>query len=153
MKLFKLLKGIRCRVLGSVLIEIKGLYHNDKLVEKGGLFFCINGQNSNGEEFISSAVNRGAVAIVTERELKGYNNITQILVKNVRKTMSLISKNYYENPAKNLKLVAVTGTNGKTSTTYMIDSMLKSLGYSSAIIGTNGVFYNDKKILLRNYVE
>ena len=146
MKLFKLLKGIRCRVLGSVLIEIKGLYHNDKLVEKGGLFFCINGQNSNGEEFISSAVNRGAVAIVTERELKGYNNITQILVKNVRKTMSLISKNYYENPAKNLKLVAVTGTNGKTSTTYMIDSMLKSLGYSSAIIGTNGVFYNDKKI-------
>jgi len=146
MKLYKLLKGIKCRVLGSQLLEIEGLYHNDKSVKKNGLYFCLNGLNYCGNDFIYSAINNGAVCVVTEKEIKGLKGVTQILVGNARKVMSLIAKNFYNNPAKNLKLIGVTGTNGKTSTTYMISDMLNQLGYLSALIGTNGVVFNDKVI-------
>ena len=143
-KLFNLLKGVKCRVLGSLLVDIGGLYHNDKDVKENGLFFCLNGLKNNGIKFVNSAINNGAVVIVSECELKGLLGVTQILVKNARKAMSLIAKNFYGNPSKELKLIGVTGTNGKTSTTHMIDDMLKQLGYTSAIIGTNGVIYNGK---------
>lgn len=143
-KLFNLLKGVKCRVLGSLLVDIGGLYHNDKDVKENGLFFCLNGLKNNGIKFVNSAINNGAVVIVSECEIKGLLGVTQILVKNARKAMSLIAKNFYGNPSKELKLIGVTGTNGKTSTTHMINDMLKQLGYTSAIIGTNGVIYNGK---------
>lgn len=146
MKLFKLLKGIRCRVLGSTLIEIEGLYHKDKEVKNKGMYFCLTGSNFDGVNYVNSAIKSGATAIVSEREIQGVCGITQILVKDIRKAMSLISVNFYNNPAKKLKLIGVTGTNGKTTTTYMISGLLKNLGFSSAIIGTNGVIYNDKRI-------
>lgn len=146
MKLFKLLKGVRCRVLGRMSIEIEGLYISDKGVLSGGLYFCLNGRSYNGEQFVLSAIEKGVVAIVAEKEFQGLHGITQILVKDARKAMSLIAANYYNNPAKDLKLIGVTGTNGKTTTTHMISDMLNGLGYSTAIIGTNGVLYKDKKI-------
>lgn len=146
MKLFELLKGVKCRIFGSSLIEVDGLFHFDKDIKGKGLFFCLNGTNTQGEEYVLSAINRGAVAIVSEKEIKGLHKITQILVKNVRKAMSLIAINYYNNPAKDLKLIGITGTNGKTSTTYILMNMLNYLGYPTAIIGTNGVIYNNKKI-------
>ena len=95
MKLFKLLKGIRCRVLGSMILDIGGLYHNDKDVKENGLFFCLNGLNFNGSDFVESAIKNGAIAIVVENEIRNLRNVTQILVKDVRKTMSLIAKNFY----------------------------------------------------------
>ena len=143
-KLFKLLKGVKCRVLGSLLVEIDGLFHNDKEVKENGLFFCLNGLKNSGADYVNSAISNGAVAIVSECEIKGLFGVTQILVKNIRKAMSLIAKNFYGNPSKNLKLIGVTGTNGKTSTTYMINDMLSQLGYVSSIVGTNGVIYNGK---------
>ena len=65
MKLFSLLKGIKCRVYGSMLFEIEGLFHYDKDVKKNGLFFCLSGEKSDGKSFVLSAINNGAVAIVT----------------------------------------------------------------------------------------
>lgn len=146
MKLFKLLKGVECRVFGSPLVEIEGLFHNNNDVVQGGLFFCLNGKTFNGEDFISDAVNRGAVAVVVNREIKNLHGVVQVVVRDTRKTMSKIACNFYDNPAKNLKIIGVTGTNGKTTTTHMIASLINNSGKVAAIIGTNGVFYNNKKI-------
>lgn len=146
MKLFKLLKNINCRIFGLASIEIEGLYHNDKDVRENGLFFCINGKNFSGENFVINAIKNGAVAIVTESEITNIHGVTQILVKNVRKAMSLIACNFYGNPAEKLKIIAVTGTNGKTTTTHMIAGLMQNLGRNCAIIGTNGAIYNNKKI-------
>ncbi len=146
MKLYKLLKGIKCRVLGLLNIDVKSLHIKDVNVKNGGMYFCIKGTNVDGLAYVQSAISLGACVIVAERELSGFYGVTQVLVKDVRKTMSLIAKNFYGNPAENLKLIGVTGTNGKTTTTYMISRMLDNLGYSSAIIGTNGVVYNGKII-------
>lgn len=146
MKLFKLLKGVECRVFGSPLVEIEGLFHNNKDVVQGGLFFCLSGKNFNGENFIGEAVKCGAVAVVVNREIENLHGVVQVVVRDTRKAMSKIACNFYENPAKNLKIIGVTGTNGKTTTTYMIASLINSSGRAAAIIGTNGVFYNNKKI-------
>ena len=88
MKLFKLIKNIKCRILGNINLDIFGLYHRDTDVEKGGLFFCINGTKTNGEEFVQNAAKNGAVAVVTEKELKGVC-LTQIIVSDTRRAMSM----------------------------------------------------------------
>ena len=146
MKLYSLLKNIKCRVYGSMLVDISGLYHNDKEVKNGGLFFCLSGEKFNGHDFVKNAVNNGAVAIVTEEEFFGLKNITQVIVNNVRKTMSLIACNFYNNPTKKLKIIGVTGTNGKTTTSFMLAGLIESVGKKCAVIGTNGVHYLGKVI-------
>lgn len=146
MKLFKLLKGIKCRVLGSMLVDVVGLSCNDKDIKDSYVYFSINGIKVNGVCYINSAVKNGATVIVTEKEVVGLSGIVQVLVKDVRKTMSLIAKNFYNNPGKDLKIIGVTGTNGKTTTTYMLAGILNCLGLSSAIIGTNGVVYKERVI-------
>lgn len=139
MKLCLLIKNLKCRVFGSVLVEVSGLYHNDKDVKEGGLFFCINGEKFKGEEFARTAVKNGAVAIVTTKEIQNLNGVTQILVKDVRSAMSKLACEFFGNPAKKLKIIGVTGTNGKTTTTHMISNMLELCGKSCGLIGTNGV--------------
>ena len=146
MRLVNLLKNIKCKVFGNNLINITGLYHNDKDVKKGGLFFCLKGSKFSGIDYVKSAKKNGAVAIVCDSVIDNCEDVVLILVEDVRKSMSLIAKNFYGEPDKNLKLIGVTGTNGKTSTTYMIAGMLNKLGYSTAIVGTNGVIFKDKII-------
>lgn len=146
MKLYSLLKNVGHRLFGSSLVDIVGLYHNSKSVEKGGLFFCINGKNFSGKDFANEAVKNGAVAVVTEKEIAGIHGITQIIVKDVRSAMSKVACNFYGNPACKLKIIGVTGTNGKTTTTHMIAGLLESVGKKCAIIGTNGVMFGNEKI-------
>ena len=140
MKLYSLLKNINCRVFGSTILDITGLYHIDTEVKKNGLFFCLRGTRVDGKDFVLSAIKNGAVAIVTEQEIAGLSNITQIIVKNARETMSLIACKFFGNPAEKLKIIGVTGTNGKTSVTNMIASVLNNFGKKCAVVGTNGVY-------------
>lgn len=146
MELKKLIKNIRCKVIGSKLIEIKELYHNDKEVKFGGLYFCLQGEKFDGKNYVSGAIKNGAVAIVVNEEIEGLKNVVQVVVKNVRKTMSVVACNFYDNPANKLKIIGVTGTNGKTTTTFMVADLLKNEGKKCAIIGTNGVYFNDQII-------
>ena len=146
MRLYSLLKNIKCRVYGSQLIEIAGLYHKHNDVKQGGLFFCLSGKNFEGKNYVLDAINNGAVAVVVENEICGLKNVTQIIVKNARKTMSLIACNFYNNPADSLKIIGVTGTNGKTTTTFMLSGLLESVGKKSAVIGTSGVRFLGRKI-------
>jgi len=145
MKLFSLLKNINCRVFGNCAIDISGLYHKDTEVKEGGLFFCLRGTKVDGTNFVCSAIKNGAVAIVCEQEIANIRNVTQIIVKNAREAMSLIACKFYGFPAEKLKLIAVTGTNGKTTITNMLASVLKKANKKVAIIGTNGVFFKGNK--------
>lgn len=140
MKLYFLLKNLNARVLGSTGLEICGLYHKDTEVKEGGLFFCLRGTRVDGRNYVLGAIKNGAVAIVTEQEIPNLPQITQIVVKNSREAMSLLACRFFGNPASKMKIVGVTGTNGKTTTTSMIASVLECASKKVALIGTNGVF-------------
>lgn len=144
MKLYSLIKNLNCRVLGNTVIEISGLYHMDTSVKENGLFFCLRGTRVDGTNFVLSAINNGAVAVVTEQEISGIFGITQIVVKNAREFMSEVACRFYNNPAEKLKIIGVTGTNGKTTITNMIANVLKFAGKKCAVVGTNGVQILDK---------
>lgn len=145
MKLFKLLKNHKCRVLGNVNVEISGLYHKDTEVKNGGLFFCLRGTNVDGTSYVKSAINNGAVAIVTEHEIQNLYGVVQIIVKNARETMSLLACEFFGNPASKLKIIGVTGTNGKTTISSMIAYAFEYAGKKVGLIGTNGVFIAGRK--------
>lgn len=145
MKLCSLIKNLNARVFGNTTIEITGLYHKDVDVKENGLFFCLRGTRVDGNNFVYSAIKNGAVAIVTQQEIHGISGVTQVIVKNAREAMSLISCKFYGNPSEKLKLIGVTGTNGKTTTTNMIASVLETNGNKVAIIGTNGIFVKGVK--------
>ena len=145
MKLFSLLKNVSCRIVGNSVVEISGLYHKDTEVKEGGMFFCLRGTRVDGIDFVHSAIKNGAVAIVTEQEIQNLSGVTQVVVRSARESMSLIACKFFGEPAKKLKLIGVTGTNGKTTITNMISSVLEYAGFKVAIVGTNGVFIKGVK--------
>ncbi len=144
MKLKTLLNNCEFKAVNFKNYNISNLSFSSLDVEKGGLFFAIKGSNFNGEDFAKDAVSNGCVAIVCEKPLNV--NVTQIIVKNVRIAMSVISANFYNNPAKKLKIISVVGTNGKTTTSTIIYNMLKDNGNKVGLIGTNGIFMDDIKL-------
>lgn len=145
MKLYYLLKNINCRVVGNTILDIKGLYHKDTEVKENGLFFSLRGTRVDGNAYVLSAIKNGAVAIVTEQEIQNLSGITQIIVRDARETMSLIACKFFGNPASKLKIIGVTGTNGKTTVTSMISHVINSTGKKCSLIGTNGVVINGVK--------
>ena len=96
-----------------------------------------------GENFVTEAIKNGAIAIVTHTKLNV--QIPQIMVENTRKALSIVASNFYNNPEKQLKIIGITGTNGKTSTSYILAKLLRGFGKKVGVIGTSGVFVNGKK--------
>lgn len=146
MKLNKLLKGIK--VLNAK--EIKNV-NIDNISNKttssfpNGLYVCLKGSSYDGHNFKDDAKQKGAVCFLVE-EYDPYFDGMQILVKDTRKALSIIAKNFYG--PKFPKIIGITGTNGKTTTTNMVAHILKTAGKKVGLIGTEGVFFNDKKINL-----
>ena len=128
MKLKELLKHIDCQVVGEAEIEITGIAYDSREVQEGNLFFCIQGFSSDGHNYAPKAVEAGAVCLVVSRQLE--LDVTQIIVEAGadRKVMSQIAAAYYGKPAQKLCMIGVTGTSGKTSTTYMLKSILEKAG-------------------------
>ena len=106
---------------------------NSKQVKQGSVFVCIDGAAVDGHKFAPDALKNGACLIVAQKDL-GIKN--QIIVKDTRKVFAEMTANYFGNPSKKLKLVGVTGTNGKTSVTYMLKSVLEKAGHKVGVIGT-----------------
>ena len=125
-------------------IEISSLEIDSRLCKDGSLYFAISGTQVDGHDFAVSAVKNGAKAIVCERELA--INVPQIIVDDTREAMSLIAANYYLHPAKKLKMVGITGTNGKTSISYMLSAIAKKAKISCGVIGTSGISVDNKKL-------
>ena len=142
MKLSNLIKNVKTKeIIGTTDVEILSLSIDSRDIDKKSLFFCIKGENFDGHDFVLQAKTYGAKAIVCERRLD--TSLTQIIVDNVRSTMSYIMANFYNNPQKKLKIIGITGTNGKTTTSYMIKHVLDAYGISAGVIGTLGIKYND----------
>ena len=123
--------------------EVVKLCCDSNDVVKGSVFFALDGYTRNGNDYISYAINNGAVAVVTEREITADYGIKIIRVNDVRETMALTAGKFYNNPADKLKIIFVTGTNGKTSTTFILESILRRASKQVGIIGTLGARWKD----------
>ena len=137
MKLSEILDGINYEVIqGSTDVEINSIQYNSKKITKGDTFFCIKGLATDGHNYAAAALEMGAAAVVCERDIKADKKITVIKVKDSRKALALSAANYYGRPTDKLKLIGITGTNGKTTSTYMMKSILEEAGYKVGLIGT-----------------
>lgn len=114
--------------------EITGIFYDSRKVQKGGLFVAFKGQNFDGHDFIKHAISNGAVAIVAEREVE--ISIDHALVESGRYALSALSNAFFGEPSKRLKVIGITGTNGKTTTTFLVKSILEAAGLRSGLIGT-----------------
>lgn len=128
-------------------LEITGVTSNSREVKEGYAFICIRGSKFDGHTFAKDALEKGAAVIICEEDLKIEN---QIVVSNTHLAYSQICANWFHNPAKDLKLLGVTGTNGKTSITYMLKSILEFCGYKTGIIGTIQNMIGDEVIPSKN---
>ena len=152
MKLKNILVGLEnLKGKGNLDIEINGIESNSKKVKDGFLFIAIKGFSTDGHEYIQNAIENGASAIIIEegydvKKLKNCENITIIMTQNTREALALAASNFYGNPTRKLKLIGVTGTKGKTTTTYMIKEILEKAGKKVGLIGTIAVYINGKKI-------
>ncbi len=143
MKLSKLLENIDfIKIVNEKDVVINCLCHDSNACENGSLFFCIRGENVNGEDFATEAITNGAVAIVSETQLDDCN-IVQIIVENSRIAMAEIARRFYDYPDKTLKVISIVGTNGKTTTSYVLCNILKQIGKKCGIIGTNGIVIDE----------
>ncbi len=152
MKLNKLISSVDVKnMVGDLGLEITNIHSDSRKIKEGGLFVAINGFSKNGVEFIPSAIENGAKAIIVEPDVDIYSlnigsEIPIISVQNTRKALAQIACEFYEHPSKKLKLIGVTGTKGKTTTTFMIKSILETHGFKVGLIGSIAIYINGEKI-------
>ena len=125
-------------ISGDASIDISGVSYDSRKVEKGHLFVAVQGEKMDGHDFINDAINRGAKAVVFEKAAVACMPTarTFVHVKDSRKALALVSGNFFGMPSKRLNVIGVTGTNGKTTTTYIIKSILEAWGKKVGLIGT-----------------
>lgn len=147
MELKKLLEGLHYEIIkGKNDGEVKNVNYDSRKVLQGDLFVCIKGFTSDGHKFASKAIENGAKYIVCEGIVDCNDDITVIKVEDSRKALAVIGSNFYENPKDKLKIIGVTGTNGKTTTAFMIKSILENAGKKVGLIGTIANYIGDKKL-------
>ncbi|MCI9064023.1 MAG: UDP-N-acetylmuramoyl-L-alanyl-D-glutamate--2,6-diaminopimelate ligase [Clostridia bacterium] len=142
------LKGLKAK--GDLEREITGIESNSKEVKPGYMFVAIKGFNVDGHTFIESAIENGATVIAIEegfdiRSVKFPKDITIIMAPNTRELLAIVSSNFYGNPSKKFKLIGVTGTKGKTTTTFMIKEILEKAGKKVGLIGTVATYINGER--------
>jgi UDP-N-acetylmuramoyl-L-alanyl-D-glutamate--2,6-diaminopimelate ligase len=145
LQLTDLLKAIPGAVIkGSVTLEITNLAYDSRKVSEEGLFVAIKGHKADGHQFIDQAVLNGARAVVVEQDHPVPSSVTQIKVGNSRQALSGLSACFFGYPASGLRLVGITGTSGKTTTSYLIESVLKAAGFFVGVLGTVNCRYGTK---------
>jgi UDP-N-acetylmuramoyl-L-alanyl-D-glutamate--2,6-diaminopimelate ligase len=116
--------------------EITGLTYDSRLADKGKIFFAVPGLRLDGHAYAAQAAERGAAAVVVERRPALPDGTTWVQVKDVRRTMGLWGAHFYRHPSRDMKIIGVTGTNGKTTITYLVESILATAGIEPGVIGT-----------------
>lgn len=137
-------------VQGELEIDVTKVIYDSRKVEEGCLFICIKGAVSDGHIYGRQAVEKGARVVVIQDDIEIPEGITVIKVKDTRYAMALISAAYFGHPAESLKVIGITGTKGKTTTTYMIKSILESTGHKVGLIGTIEAIIGDEVIPAAN---
>ncbi|HBA83519.1 MAG TPA: UDP-N-acetylmuramoyl-L-alanyl-D-glutamate--2,6-diaminopimelate ligase [Verrucomicrobia bacterium] len=137
MRLDTLIKKIQPEtVKGSKSVEIEGLAYDSRQVRPGFLFVALHGQNREGAEFLDDAVHRGAAAIVSEEPRPLRRDATQIQVRDARLALAQLACAYYGEPSSKLDVVGITGTNGKSTTSFMVRDILRAGGRTPGLLGT-----------------
>ena len=138
MKLTNLVKNIKVEnIINETDVEISGISYNSKTIQSGEIFVCLVGEHSDGHEYAEMAVKNGAVALFCEKEIKSVS-VPQILVESTRHQIADLAANFYNFPSKKLSLIGVTGTNGKTTVTHLIQKIVEKSKHKCALIGTLG---------------
>ena len=141
----ELVKDQGCRLVNFTTdFEVKRIEYDSRRVKPGDIFSCVVGTFMDGHTFAESAMKNGAYALIVERELP--LPVTQIIVPNSRRAMAELAMKLYGYPAKQLRVIGVTGTNGKTTTTYMIKSVAEKCGLKVGLIGTIRNIIGDRVI-------
>ena len=146
MKLSELLEGIEYSATGDVDINIEGVECDSRKVKEGYLFVALKGTADDGRRFVEDAIKRGGRAVVTEPGLDATPEVTHLLVDDARKTLATVAARLYGMPADRLNMVAITGTNGKTTVSYLLASIFEAAQKRCGIVGTTGYRWNKKKI-------
>ena len=147
----ELLKDLKYEVVsGSIDVNVSELVYNTRKVKKECMFVCIKGATFDSHGVAGEAAKNGAVVIVAERPVDVPAGTTVVLVEDTRYALALISAAYFQYPAKRLKVIGITGTKGKTTTTFMIRSILEHAGIPTGLIGTIEVIIGDRHIPAHN---
>jgi UDP-N-acetylmuramoyl-L-alanyl-D-glutamate--2,6-diaminopimelate ligase len=150
MKLSTLIQGLPVEnIKGNREIEINGLAQNSKLVQPGDLFISITGFTTDGHNYIPEAISKGAKAILVQKEIPINSDITTILVKDTRKALAFLANRFYHYPSRKLKLIGITGTNGKTTVAYMIKAILEEARKKIGLLTTVENIVNNHSTISR----
>lgn len=138
------------KVQGQTDIMIQELVYDSRKAKENSLFVCVDGTVVDGHTFIEQVIEKGASAIVVSKDVDVPEHITVIRVENTRKALAVLSAAWFHHPAEKLKVIGITGTKGKTTTTYMIKSILENAGHRVGLIGTIEAIIGDKRIKAEN---
>ena len=137
MTIAEILKGLNVkRVTGPLEKEIEGIAYDSRVVKKGFLFVAIKGLSVDGHAFIKDVISKGAAGVVTEKAVDVQNEVAVIEVDDSRDALALMSAAFYRDPSKKLSLIGITGTNGKTTTSYITKNILEVWGKKVGLLGT-----------------
>ncbi len=154
MELTELINSVHViQVVGNVQRkDVAGIFYDSRQVVTGSVFVAVKGFNVDGHRFITDALNKGALAVVLEDndavpdEIFLHTETAKILVKDSRQALAELSKGFYKNVSEKIKLIGITGTKGKTTTSFIIKSILETAGYKTGLIGTISNYIGDKEI-------
>ena len=149
MLLKDLIRELDCTCSGSAEIEITDVVYDSRKVRKGSLFICLCGSSVDSHEFAGAAVKAGAVAVVAQRPVEA-EGASVVMVEDTRLAMALISAAWFGYPAREMTMVGITGTKGKTTVSYMVRSILEAAGIKTGVIGTIGTAIGDRVIKTEN---
>jgi UDP-N-acetylmuramoyl-L-alanyl-D-glutamate--2,6-diaminopimelate ligase len=127
------------RLTGNAYADFYGISYDSRSIRKGDLFVAIKGEKSDGARFIPQAIERGAAAIASETQVALGPAVGNVMVPDARRFLAEISREFYQDPSEELKLAAITGTNGKTTTSYLLESIYRHAGIRSCLAGTIGM--------------
>jgi UDP-N-acetylmuramoyl-L-alanyl-D-glutamate--2,6-diaminopimelate ligase len=147
MKLKDILKNVDYVATGNIdEIPVKEITINSRDVGRGSLFVAVKGFKLDGHHYIDDASKKGAAAVIMEKGREPTGSVPFVMVEDTRKILPLISKNFFNDPTRELEIAGVTGTNGKTTTVFIIDSILKASGLKTSMITTVDSFIGDKRV-------
>ena len=143
------IKGVY-NIEGNDGVEITGISADSREIERGDLFVCIAGAHVDGAVFAGQAAEKGAVAVLTTKHLDLPQQVTQITVADIHGAIEDMVPFYYDYPGKSMRMIGVTGTNGKTTTSHIIAHILRTAGYHVGVIGTIHALIDDEELEIRN---
>lgn len=149
-KLADMIPLTSCHTEGPVDVDITDVTADSRQVKEGSLFICLVGAHVDGHEFVASAVEKGAKAIVASKKIDVPSNIAVVYVEDTRKAMEDMVPYFFDYPARKMRMIALTGTNGKTTTTHVVAHMLEQAGYKTGVIGTIHALIGHKELPTHN---